>query len=192
MCMISHFMRRKDFLLHGTYLQKTRQILTYVFNQFYFTQCLTSFSSIHRPSSSLCTVFDSISSNIKEVLPINPLLMLLSLGTLMFTIRNGLPILMELIDLVNSVIIFLSQTTLIRCLTFLRGSQTVILKSCSFGFNFLLMLVLVLQWLSFHWNVVVSVSIDFSSYSQRDAPFRRIAYEQCKMERPRTLFKGTR
>ena len=126
MCMVSHFMRRKDFLLHGTYLQKTRQILTYVFNWFYFTQCLTSFSSIHRPSS-LCTVFDSISSNIKEVLPINPLLILLSLGTLMFTIRNGLPILMELIDLVNSVIIFLSQTTLIRRLTFLLGSQTVIL-----------------------------------------------------------------
>ena len=136
MCMVSHFMRRKDFLLHGTCLQKTRQILTYVFNWFYFTQCLTSFPSIHRPSSSLCTVFDSISSNIKEVLPINPLLILLSLETLMLTIRNGLPILMELIDLVNSVIIFLSQTTLTRQLTFLLGSQTVILTVLLFWIYF--------------------------------------------------------
>ena len=135
MCMVSHFMRRKDFLLHGTCLQKTRQILTYVFNWFYFTQCLTSFSSIHRPSSSLCTVFDSISSNIKEVLPINPLI-LLSLETLMVTIRNGLPILMELIDLVNSVIIFLSQTILTIWLTFLLGSQTVILTVLLFWIYF--------------------------------------------------------
>ena len=45
------------------------------------------------PSSSLCTVFDSISSNIDRVLSINP-------------------ILVELIDLVNSVLIFLSQMTL--------------------------------------------------------------------------------
>ena len=34
----------------------------------YFTQCLTSFSSI----TSLCTVFYSISSNVDEVLSINP------------------------------------------------------------------------------------------------------------------------
>ena len=45
------------------------------------------------PSSSLCTVFDSISSNIDRVLSINP-------------------ILVELIDLVDSVLIFLSQMTL--------------------------------------------------------------------------------
>ena len=32
--------------LHRTYLWKTLQILTYVFDQLYFTQCLTSFSSI--------------------------------------------------------------------------------------------------------------------------------------------------
>ena len=49
-------------------------------------------------SSSLCTVFYFISSNIDQVLSINP----------------GLPFLEELIDLVNSVII--SQTTLLRWL----------------------------------------------------------------------------
>ena len=36
---------RKDFLLHGTYFQKTLQILAHVFDWLYFTQCLTSFSS---------------------------------------------------------------------------------------------------------------------------------------------------
>ena len=40
------FMSRKDFLLHTTYLKKTMQILTYVFNWLCFTQCRTSFSSI--------------------------------------------------------------------------------------------------------------------------------------------------
>ena len=79
------------------------------------------------PSSALCTVFDSISSNIDEVLSINHLLMFLSLETLTSIIRTGLPILLELIDLVNSVIIFLSKMTLLRWLTFLLGFQTVIL-----------------------------------------------------------------
>ena len=45
----------------------------------------------------------------------------------MFIIRTGLPILVELINLVNSVVIFQSQVTLLRWLTFLLGSQTVIL-----------------------------------------------------------------
>ena len=63
-------MLKKDFLLHGTYLYKALQIFTYVFNWLYFTQCLTSFSSIDLLS--LCTVFDSISSNTDEVLSINP------------------------------------------------------------------------------------------------------------------------
>ena len=39
-------------------------------------------------------------------------------------IRIGLPILVELIDLVNSVTILLSQMTLLRWLTFLLRSQT--------------------------------------------------------------------
>ena len=41
------------------------------------------------PSSTLCTVFYSISSNTDEVLSINHLLMCLSLGTLMSIIRTG-------------------------------------------------------------------------------------------------------
>ena len=37
---------KEDFLLLGTYLSKTLQILTYVFDWLYFSQCCTSFSSI--------------------------------------------------------------------------------------------------------------------------------------------------
>ena len=76
------------------------------------------------PSSALCMVFDSISSNIDEVLSINPSANVFVFGDF---IRTGLPILLELIDLVNSVITFLSQMTLLRWLTFLLRSQAVIL-----------------------------------------------------------------
>ena len=101
------------------------------------------------PFSTLCTVFDSISSNIDEVLSINP-----SANVFVFEdsiIRTGLSISVELIDLVNSVITFLSQMTLLRWLTFLLGSQTGILIVLLFWiFFFLLTLVFVLQWLSLH------------------------------------------
>ena len=50
----------KDFLLHGTYLHKTLPILTYVFDWVYFTQYLTSFSSINhlfRPCARFLILF---------------------------------------------------------------------------------------------------------------------------------------
>ena len=99
----------------------------------------------------------------------------------MSIITTGLPILVELIDLVNSVIISLSQMTLLRWLTFLLGSQTVILIVLLFWiYFFLLTLVFVLQWLSLHLgnfdHVVVSVSIDLPTNSQQDAPFHCIAH----------------
>ena len=109
------------------------------------------------------------------------LLMFLSLETLTSIIKTGLPFLVEPIDIVNSVIIFLSQMTLLRWLTFLLGSQTVILIVLLFWiYFFLLMLVSVLQWLfprlgnSDH--VVISVSMVFPSNQQWDAPFHHIAY----------------
>ena len=83
------------------------------------------------------------------------MLMGLSLETLASIIRTGLPILVELIDLVNSVIIFLSQTTLLRLLTFLLRSKTVILTVLLFWiYLFLLMLAFALQRLSLHWEIL--------------------------------------
>ena len=60
--------------------------------------------------------------------PSTHLLMFLSLETLTSIIRTGLSIVVELIHLVNCVIIFVSQMTLLSWLTFLLGSQAVILK----------------------------------------------------------------
>ena len=90
------------------------------------------------------------------------LLMFLSLETLISIIRTGLPILVELIDLVNSVTIFLSQMTSLRWLTFLLGSQTVILIILLFWIYFLhLLLVFILQWLSLHWEILVMLLSQF-------------------------------
>ena len=83
-------------------------------------------------------------------------------------IRTGLPIVVELIELVNSVIIFLSQMTLARRSTFLQGLQTVILidlLSCTMAF----------PPLGNSDHVAVSVCIDLPSNSQLDAPFYRKA-----------------
>ena len=112
--------------------------------------------------------------------------MVLSLEALTSIIRTGLPFLVELIDLVNSVIIFLSQMTLSRWLTFLFGFQTVILIVLLFWiYLFRLTLVFLLQWLSLHWGILImllSVSIDFPLNWQRDAPFHRIAYDYSRAD----------
>ena len=114
------------------------------------------------------------------------LLMYLSLETLTSIIRTGLPILVELIDLVNPVIIFLSQTTLLRWLTFLLGSQTDSHSPALFDF-FLSSDASICSTMAFpplgnSDHVVVPVSIDFPSYSQRDAPFHRIAYDYSRAD----------
>ena len=80
----------------------------------------------------------------------------------MSIIRTGLPILVELLNLVNSVIIFLSKMTLLRWLTLLLGYQ-----SCS---------TMAFPPLG-NSDVVVSVSIDFPTDSEHDAPFHHIAYD---------------
>ena len=65
-------------------------------------------------------------------------------------------------------------------LTYAGGTEQICLLFCiSF---FLLILVFVLQQLSIHWEILImllsqSVSTDFSSYSQQDALFHRIAYD---------------
>ena len=112
------------------------------------------------PFSLLSTVFDSISSNIDEVLLINPSAnvflfrdfsvhhkdwLTYSGGTgrpgelcYNFSISNDLPQMQ---------------------LTFLLGSLTVILTLLLFWIDlFLLLLVLVLQWFSLHWEIQIRLS----------------------------------
>ena len=104
----------------------------------------------------------------------------------MFIIRTGLPILTELIDPANSVIMFLSQTTLLRWLTFLLGSQTVILSPALLDI-FISSDASICSTMTFpplgnSDHVVVSVSIDFPTNSQQDAPFHRIAYDYSRAD----------
>ena len=64
--------------------------------------------------------------------------------------------------------------TLLRWLIFLLRSVTVILTVLLFWiYFFLLMLVLVLQWLSLHWKFLI---VDFPINSKRDASIHCIAF----------------
>ena len=124
--------------LHGTYLQKTLQIFTCVFDWLYFTQCLTSFSSMDHLL--LCAQFLILFHQTQmRFSQLTHLLMLLFLEVLTSIMRTDLPILVALIDMVNSVIILLSQITLLRWLTLLLGSQTVILIVLLFWIYFFLL-----------------------------------------------------
>ena len=136
------------------------------------------------PSSTLCMVFDSVSSNIDEVLSINPFANVFVFGD--FNVHHkDWPTYSGGTD--RSVIIFLSQTTLLRWLTFLLGSQTVILTVLLFWIYFFSSDASICSTMAFpplgnSDHVVVSVSIDFPSYSQRDALFHHIAYDYSRAD----------
>ena len=106
--------------------------------------------------------------------------MFLFLETLTSIIRTGLPILVELIDLMNSVIIFLTQMTLLRELTFLIRSQTdshsLALLDLFISSDTSICSTMAFPPLGNFDHVIVLVSIGFPSNSQGDAPFHRIAY----------------
>ena len=95
----------------------------------------------------------------------------------MSIIRTGLPILVELIDLVNSVIIFLSLTALLKWLTFLlrSHSHSPALLDLFISFDASICSEMAFPPLGSSDHGVVSVSIDFPSYSQWDALFHCIA-----------------
>ena len=97
-CMVSQFMWRKDFLLHGSYLQKTAD--SYLFLTGFTLSVLLHFP-LSTPSSSSWTVFYSISFNIDEILLINPSANVLVFGD--FNVHHKDWLTVELIDPVNSV-----------------------------------------------------------------------------------------
>ena len=102
-------------------------------------------------SSSLCTVFYSIPSNIDEVLLINPSANVFVFADFNVYHKDRLTYSGGTDRPVKCYNFFLSQMTLLRWLTFLLRSQAVILIVMLFWiYLFLLMLVLVLQWLSLH------------------------------------------
>ena len=93
---------------------------------------------------------------------------------------------MKLIDLVNSVIICLPYTILLRWIAVLLGSLTVTLTVLLFWtYLFLLILYFFLQLLSAHWEiwiVIVSVSIDFPSNPKVDALFYCTAHDYSRAD----------
>ena len=93
----------------------------------YLTQCLATFSSINhlvRLRARFLIIYHLTQMRFSRS---THMPMFLSLETLISVIKTGLPVLVEVIKLANSVIIFRSQMILLRWLTFLLGFQTVIL-----------------------------------------------------------------
>ena len=132
-----------------------------------FSTCFTSLSVLLLFPLSI-TFFvimrclDSISSNIDEVLSINPSANVFVFGDFNVHHKDWLNYSGGADSLVNSVISFLSQTTLLRSLTFLLGSLTVTLTVLLFWiYLFLLTLVFVLQWLSLHWEILIMLLSQF-------------------------------
>ena len=132
------------------------------------------------PSSSLCTVFDSISSNIDVVLSINPSANIFVFGDFNVRHRDWLTYSGGTNRPGELYYNFLSQMTLLGWLAFLLGSQ-----AGSHGHAPLDLFIssdasicstMAFPPLGNSDHVNISVSIDFSSHSQRDAPFHRIAY----------------
>ena len=134
------------------------------------------------PSSSLCTVFDSISSNIDEVLSTNPSANVFVFGDFnvhhkdWLTYFGGTDRSGELcynFSVSNDLTRMVNFPTLIQdcdshssaLLDFFLSSDASV---CS---------TMVFPPLGNSYHVVVSVSVDFPSNSQRDAPFHRIAYD---------------
>ena len=140
---------------------------------FTFTQCLTSFSSIDHLFCLCAQVLILFHLTQVRFSQSNHLLFL----SLMPIIRTGFPILGELINLVNSVIIFLSQmVNFPNHIPDCDSSSPALL-------NFFLYSVasicstITSPPMGKSDHVVVSVSIDFWSNSQQDAPFHHIAYD---------------
>ena len=102
----------------------------------------------------------------------------LSLETLTSIIRTGLPILVELKDLVNSVTIFLTQMTLRRWFpTQIAdfGSHSPVVLNLFLSSDASICFTMAFPPLRNSDHHVVSVCIDSLSYSQRDAAFYHIA-----------------
>ena len=104
------------------------------------------------------------------------LLMCLFLETLTSMIRTGQPILVEMIDLVRSAINNLAQMVNFPTLFLDGDSHSPALLDLFISSDTSICSTVVFPPLGNSDHVVVSVSTDFSSNSQQDAPFYHIAY----------------
>ena len=136
-------------------------------------------------SVSLCTVFDSVSSNIDEILSINPSANVFAFGDfnilhkdwLTFsggTDRSG--------ELCYNFSISKDLTQMVNFLTWILGCDS---HSAALLDLFLLTLVFVLQWLYFHWEILITLLSQFpltSQISQQDVLSHLIAFEYSRAD----------
>ena len=156
---------------------------SYLYFQLALLHSVPYFFFLYRsPSSSLCTVFDSISSNIYEVLSINPSANVFVFGDfnvyhkdwLTFsggTDRSG--------EICYNFSISNDLTLMVNFLTRIPdcNSHSLALLDLFLPSNASICSTMAFPPLGNSDHVVVSASIDFPSYSQRDAPFHHIAYD---------------
>ena len=153
---------------------------SYLCFQLALLHSVSYFFSLYRsPSSALCTFFYSISSNMDEVLSINPSANVFVFGDFNVHQKDWLTYSVGTDRLCYN---FSSQMNLLRWLVFLLGYQTVILIVSVFWIYFFVLTLVFFSTMAFpplgkSDHVVVSVSIDFPTNSQWDAPFHCIAYD---------------
>ena len=140
-----------------------------------------SFFLYQSPSWSLCTVFDSVSSNKDEVLSVNPSANVFISGDFNVYHKDWLTYSgVELIDLVNSIIILISQTTLtmVKFPTWIPycDSHSPALSDLFLSSEASICSAIPFPPLQNSDHGVVSVSIDVPSNSQWDIRFYCIAY----------------
>ena len=128
------------------------------------------------PFSSLCTDFDSVSTNIDEVLLMNPSANVFVFGNFNLHHKDWLTYSGRLVDLVNSIIIFLSRMASFPTQISDYDSHSPALLDLFISSDASICSRMAFPPLG-NSDHVVSVSIDFPTNSQQDAPFHRIAYD---------------
>ena len=147
----------KEGLSFARYLSLENSVDSYLCFQLALLHSVSCFFFLYLSlSSSLCSVFDAISSDIDEVLSINPSANVFVFGNFnahhkdWLTNSGGIGRPDELLQF------FYLKIILPRWLTFLFIFLTVTLTALLIWISFfLLMLAFVLQWLSFYWEILI-------------------------------------
>ena len=176
MCIVLQLKGTRDFLLHGTYLQKTLRILIcFRLALFHCLQCLISFSQIDHLLRHFVRFLTLILLRYMRLSQSSDLLLNIVLGD--FNVHHT-----EWLTYYGGTVIFLSQMTLLKWLTFLLGSLTVTLTVLLFWiYLFFLTIVFVLQWLSLRSEILIILlsqfSFSFLQTQKTETPFLRTAYD---------------
>ena len=152
-----------------------------------FLTGFTYFLFLYRSPSLLCTVFDSISSNIDQVLSINPSANVFVFGDFnvhpkdWLTCSGGTD---RLGEVCYNFSISNDLTQMVNFPTWIPDcdSYSLPLLDLFLSSDGSICSTMTFPPLESSDHVVVSVSIDFPSYSQRDAPFHGIAYDYSRAD----------